>query len=227
MGLKAVGVDLTGLAVLSGAIGVGLGFGLQRVVSNLIPGVIILLDKSIKPGDVIALGDTFGWIGALGARCVSITTRDGREHLIPNEDLITGQVVNWSHSNDFVRLDLRFGASYEDDPHRVRRVAVEAARSVGRVLADRPPVCRVTGFGDSAVDYILRLLDPRPDGRAHRHPRRRAPGAVGRVRGARRLDPLPAARGADPRRSGRRRPIPPPGSRTAPRPRREAAVKPP
>ncbi|THF85977.1 MAG: mechanosensitive ion channel, partial [Sulfitobacter sp. SK025] len=111
MGVKAVGVDLTGLAVLSGAIGVGLGFGLQKVVSNLVSGIIILIDKSIKPGDVISLGDTFGWIQTLGARYASVVTRDGKEYLIPNEDLITGQVVNWSHSNDFVRLDIYFGTA--------------------------------------------------------------------------------------------------------------------
>ena len=127
MGVKAVGIDLTGLAVLSGAIGVGLGFGLQKVVSNLVSGVIILLDKSIKPGDVISLGETFGWIQTLGARYVSVVTRDGKEYLIPNEDLITGQVVNWSHSNDFVRLDIYFGTAYGDDPHKVRRLAIEAA----------------------------------------------------------------------------------------------------
>ncbi|MDO6584104.1 mechanosensitive ion channel [Salipiger sp. 1_MG-2023] len=162
MALKLVGVDLTGLAVLSGAIGVGLGFGLQKVVSNLVSGVIILLDKSIKPGDVISLGETFGWINSLGARYVSITTRDGKEYLIPNEDLITGQVVNWSHSNDFVRLDIFFGTSYGDDPHLVRQVAIDAAAGVGRVLTDRQPVCHIVGFGDSSVDYILRfwISDP-------------------------------------------------------------------
>ncbi|TCP39005.1 mechanosensitive ion channel family protein [Rhodovulum marinum] len=162
IGLKAVGVDLTGLAFLSGAIGVGLGFGLQKVVSNLVSGIIILLDKSIKPGDVISLGDTFGWINALGARYVSVVTRDGKEYLIPNEDLITSQVVNWSHSNEFVRLDIYFGTSYGDDPHKVREIAVEAAKGVGRVLTSRPPVCHVVGFGDSSVDYILRfwITDP-------------------------------------------------------------------
>ncbi len=164
IGLKMVGVDLTGLAVLSGAIGVGLGFGLQKVVSNLVSGVIILLDKSIKPGDVISVGGTFGWINALGARYVSITTRDGREYLIPNEDLITGQVVNWSHSNDFVRLDIHFGTAYGDDPHEVRRLAIEAAKSVDRVLSTRPPVCHITGFGDSSVDYILRFWISDPTG---------------------------------------------------------------
>ena len=164
IGLRAVGVDLTGLAVLSGAIGVGLGFGLQKVVSNLVSGVIILLDKSIKPGDVISLGDTFGWINSLGARYVSVVTRDGKEYLIPNEDLITGQVVNWSHSNEFVRLDIHFGTSYGDDPHAVRRIAVEAASGVERVLTDRKPVCHITGFGDSSVDYILRFWISDPTG---------------------------------------------------------------
>jgi small-conductance mechanosensitive channel len=162
IGLKSVGVDLTGLAVLSGAIGVGLGFGLQKVVSNLVSGVIILLDKSVKPGDVISLGETFGWINSLGARYVSVVTRDGKEYLIPNEDLITGQVVNWSHSDDFVRLDIFFGTAYGDDPHLVRRVAVEAAARVDRVLTHKAPVCHIVGFGDSSVDYILRfwIRDP-------------------------------------------------------------------
>ncbi|MGR3485446.1 MAG: mechanosensitive ion channel family protein [Paracoccaceae bacterium] len=164
IGLRAVGVDLTGLAFLSGAIGVGLGFGLQKVVSNLVSGVIILLDKSIKPGDVISLGETFGWINSLGARYVSITTRDGKEFLIPNEDLITSQVVNWSHSNDFVRLDIYFGCAYADDPHMVRRTAVAAASGVERVLASKPPVCHIVGFGDSSVDYILRFWIRDPTG---------------------------------------------------------------
>lgn len=164
IGLHVVGVDLTGLAVLSGAIGVGLGFGLQKVVSNLVSGVIILLDKSIKPGDVISLGETFGWINSLGARYVSITTRDGREYLIPNEDLITGQVVNWSLSNDFVRLDIHFGTAYGDDPHKVRRIATEAAKTVPRVLGEQPPVCHIVGFGDSSVDYVLRFWIRDPTG---------------------------------------------------------------
>lgn len=163
-GLRLTGIDLTGLAVLSGAIGVGLGFGLQKVVSNLVSGVIILLDKSIKPGDVISLGETFGWINSLGARYVSVVTRDGKEYLIPNEDLITSQVVNWSHSNEFVRLDIYFGTSYENDPHEVRKLAITAAKSVPRVLSHRAPVCHIVGFGDSSVDYILRFWITDPTG---------------------------------------------------------------
>lgn len=162
--IRTLGFDLTGIALLSGAIGVGIGFGLQKVVSNLISGIIILMDRSIKPGDVISLGDTFGWINALGARYVSVVTRDGREYLIPNEDLITNQVVNWSHSDRFVRLDLEFGTSYDDDPHKVRATAKDTVKTVPRVLSGsgHEPVCHITGFGDSSVDYLLRfwISDP-------------------------------------------------------------------
>jgi len=161
-GLKVIGFDLTGLALFSGAIGVGIGFGLQRIASNLLSGVIILMDKSIKPGDVISLGETFGWINELGARYVSVVTRDGKEFLIPNEDMITNQVVNWSHSDDFVRLDIFFRTSYGNDPHLVRRVAVEAASKVRRVLSSHPAVCHIVDFDDSSVRYILRfwIKDP-------------------------------------------------------------------
>ncbi|RBW61219.1 mechanosensitive ion channel family protein [Ruegeria sp. A3M17] len=162
--IRTLGFDLTGIALLSGAIGVGIGFGLQKVVSNLISGIIILMDRSIKPGDVISLGDTFGWINALGARYVSVVTRDGREYLIPNEDLITNQVVNWSHSDRYVRLDLDFGTSYDDDPHQVRATAIRSVKTVKRVLSggSHEPVCHITGFGDSSVDYVLRfwISDP-------------------------------------------------------------------
>ena len=106
--MSGLGIDLTALTVLSGAVGVGIGFGLQKVVSNFISGIIILMDESIKPGDTITLGDTFGWIRELRARFVSVVTRDGREFLIPNEDFITTQVINWSFSDDYVRLDVPF-----------------------------------------------------------------------------------------------------------------------
>ncbi len=165
IGLRIIGFDLRGLAFMSGFIGVGLGFGLQKVVSNLVSGVIILMDKSIKPGDVISLGETFGWINSLGARYVSVVTRDGKEFLIPNEDLITNQVVNWSHSDKYVRLDIYFGTAYGDDPHEVRALAIEAAQTVTRVLSfPKMPVCHIVGFGDSSVDYILRFWIEDPTG---------------------------------------------------------------
>jgi small-conductance mechanosensitive channel len=162
LSLKTIGFDLGSLAVLSGAIGLGIGFGLQKIVSNLISGIIILLDKSIKPGDVISLNETFGWITQLGARYASVTTRDGREHLIPNEDFITNQVINWSHSSDFVRLDIFFGVDYTSNPHEVKKAASQAPLTVDRVVTNPAPVCHVVNFGDSSIDFILRfwIRDP-------------------------------------------------------------------
>ena len=156
--ISGLGIDLTALTVLSGAVGVGIGFGLQKVVSNFISGIIILMDQSIKPGDTISLGDTFGWIRELRARFVSVVTRDGREFLIPNEDFITREVINWSFSDKYVRLDVEFGVSYDSDPHEVIKLAVESAGSVDRVDAtNTPPVCWMTAFGESSIDFKLRF----------------------------------------------------------------------
>jgi small-conductance mechanosensitive channel len=155
--LSTVGIDLTALAFFSGAVGVGLGFGLQKIVSNLVSGIILLADKSIKPGDVITVGDSFGWVGTMGARATSVRTRDGREFLIPNEDFITQQVINWSYSNEEVRLDVDFGVAYASDPHQVIHLAVEAAMSADRVLKEPRPVCHLVGFGESSIDFKLRI----------------------------------------------------------------------
>jgi small-conductance mechanosensitive channel len=158
IGMSTLNIDLTALTVLSGAVGVGLGFGLQKVVSNFISGIIILMDQSIKPGDTITLGETFGWIRELRARFVSVVTRDGREFLIPNEDFITREVINWSFSDRFVRLDVAFGVSYNSDPHLVSRLAIEAAAGVERVEASgKQPVCWLTEFGDSSINFLLRF----------------------------------------------------------------------
>lgn len=161
--ISGLGIDLTALTVLSGAIGVGIGFGLQKVVSNFISGIIILMDESIKPGDTISLGETFGWIRELRARFVSVVTRDGREFLIPNEDFITREVINWSFSDKYVRLDVSFGVSYDSDPHEVVRLAIAATADVPRVDAHyNPPVCWMTEFGDSSLNFLLRfwISDP-------------------------------------------------------------------
>ena len=161
--MSGVGINITALTVLSGAVGVGIGFGLQKVVSNFISGIIILLDQSIKPGDTITLGETFGWIRELRARFVSVVTRDGKEYLIPNEDFITNQVVNWSFTDDLVRLDVPFGVSYDCDPHEVSALAIAAAASVDRVITTRKaPVCWLKNFGDSSLDFVLRfwIADP-------------------------------------------------------------------
>ena len=163
--LKSVGIDLSAFALLSGAIGLGVGFGLQKVVSNLISGLILLLDKSIKPGDVISVGsgDNYGWIQSLGARYVSVLTRDGIEHLIPNEELITQRVQNWSFSHDRVRLKIPVGVAADTDLHQAMALCVEAARAVPRILAEPAPACLFMGFGASSLDLEVRcwIDDPK------------------------------------------------------------------
>ncbi len=163
--LNAVGIDLTAFTVFGGALGVGIGFGLQKVVSNLVSGIILLLDKSIKPGDVIAVAGTYGWIKSLGARYASVVTRDGTEHLIPNEDLITQRVENWSFSDNMVRLRVPVGVSYNTDVRLAIKLCLEAAAAAKRVLADPKPVCLLKGFGDSSVDLEVRLwINDPPNG---------------------------------------------------------------
>lgn len=157
LSLGAVGIDLTAFAVFSGAIGVGVGFGLQKVVSNLVSGVILLLDRSIKPGDVIEIDGTYGMVNALNARYAAVTTRDGKEYLIPNEDMITHRVTNWTYSNNLIRLHVKVGVSYDCDLHAAMRLALDAARDVPRVLAEPAPICLLMGFGDSSVELELRF----------------------------------------------------------------------
>lgn len=155
--IDTVGIDLTALAVFGGAIGVGVGFGLQKVVSNLISGVILLVDKSIKPGDVIAVSGTYGWVTALGGRYVSVITRDGVEHLIPNETLISERVENWTHTNSQTRLKVDVGVHYESDVHRAIEICLEAASETERVLERPEPKCLLIEFGDSSVNLQVRF----------------------------------------------------------------------
>jgi small-conductance mechanosensitive channel len=155
--LGSIGIDLTAFAVFSGAIGVGVGFGLQKVVSNLVSGVILLMDRSIKPGDVIEIDGTYGSVTTLNARYVSVLTRDGKEYLIPNEDLITQRVTNWSYSSALIRLHVKLGISYQSNPHKAIELVLEATREVKRVLKKPEPTCLLVAFGDSSVDLELRF----------------------------------------------------------------------
>ena len=155
--LTTVGLDLSSFALLGGAVGVGIGFGLQKVVSNLVSGLILLLDRSIKPGDVIEIDGTYGWINSLRARYASVITRDGKEHLIPNEDLITSKVVNWSFSDKNVRVRVPIGISYDSDPREAIELCLEAARAAPRVLNDPEPRCLVIAFGEHSVKLQLRF----------------------------------------------------------------------
>lgn len=157
LALAAAGIDLTALAVFTGAVGVGVGFGLQRTVSNLFAGIVLLLDKSIKPGDILEVGGTFGWVASLGARYVEVETRDGTQFLIPNEDIITQQVFNWTHQNDNVRLKIRVRIAYEADVRKALALMRQAAGRPARVLKTPAPNPLVVGFGENGLDLELRF----------------------------------------------------------------------
>lgn len=157
IGLDTAGIDLTTLAVFGGALGVGIGFGLQRITSNFISGFILLFDKSIKPGDVISIGDKFGWVQELRARYIVVRDRDGVDTLIPNENLVTTDVINWSYSDRNVRIKSPISISYHNDPEQAMQLMVEAAKATPRVLADPPPVARLMKFGDNGIELECRV----------------------------------------------------------------------
>ncbi|PCI33442.1 MAG: mechanosensitive ion channel protein MscS [Alphaproteobacteria bacterium] len=155
--VSSVGIDLTVFAVFGGAIGVGLGFGLQKVVSNFVSGVILLMDRSIKPGDVVEISGTYGRINKLAGRYTSVISRDGREHLIPNEDMVTQTVINWTFSHRMVRRHIPVGISYKSDLDLAMKLMIEAADEIPRILQDPAPRVLIKGFGDSAIDLELRM----------------------------------------------------------------------
>ncbi|MGB5484653.1 mechanosensitive ion channel family protein [Parasphingorhabdus sp.] len=162
LGLDVVGIDLTALAVFSGAFGLAIGFGMQKTIGNLIAGIILLMDRSIKPGDVIAVGDTYGWVNKIGVRAVSVLTREGKEHLIPNEDLMTREVENWSYSSPNVRISIPVGVSYNTDMDQAIDLMKQACVDVPRVLNHPKPVVWMLEFGDNSVNFEIRcwIKDP-------------------------------------------------------------------
>ncbi len=155
--LHYLGIDLSVFALFGGALGLGLGIGLQKVFANLMSGFILLADKSIKPGDVIQLGDKYGRINFLGGRYISVLARNGTEHLIPNEKLITDEVINWSYSQNLVRLEVPVGIDYAADLEKARDLMLETAAATDRVLKDPDPACLLMSFGDNAVNLELRV----------------------------------------------------------------------
>jgi small-conductance mechanosensitive channel len=157
IGLDIAGIDLTALTVFGGALGVGIGFGLQRITSNFISGFLLVFDKSIKPGDTISIGDKFGWVEELRARYIVVRDRDGVDTLIPNENLITSDVINWSYTDANVRVKLPISISYHDDPELAMKLMLEAAKETNRVLSEPPPAARLMAFGDNGIELELRL----------------------------------------------------------------------
>jgi small-conductance mechanosensitive channel len=162
--MSAVGINLSALAIFSGAAGVGIGFGLQKIVANFISGIILLADKSVKPGDLVTIGDSSGRISAMKTRYISVAAGDGREFLIPNEDLVTQKVTNWTYTDKNTLVKVNFGTNYEADPRLVCKLAIEVAAAAKRALKNKPPNCILVEFAEHGMKFSLTFWIADPDG---------------------------------------------------------------
>lgn len=164
MAVSAVGINLSALAVFSGAVGVGIGIGLQKIVANFISGIILLADKSVKPGDLVTIGDSSGRISAMKTRYISVAAGDGREFLIPNEDLVTQKVVNWTYTDKNTLVKVLFNTNYDADPRLVCKLAIEVAAAAPRATKNKPPNCILTEFTETGMKFSLTFWIADPDG---------------------------------------------------------------
>ena len=162
--LSAVGINLSALAVFSGAVGVGIGIGLQKIVANFISGIILLADKSVKPGDLVTIGDSSGRISAMKTRYISVAAGDGREFLIPNEDLVTQKVTNWTYTDKNTLVKVSFGTNYDADPRLVCTLAIDIAAAAPRTIKSKPPNCILTEFAEHGMKFSLTFWIADPDG---------------------------------------------------------------
>ena len=167
IGIDVLGINLTALTVFSGAFGLAIGFGLQKTFGNLIAGIILLMDRSIKPGDVIAVNDgisnTVGQVKKIGIRAVSVTTRDKKEYLIPNENLMINQVENWSYSSRDVRVKVAVSLAYDTDIDFAETLMLRAAREVPRVLASPAPSVWLHALGENGIQFEIQLWIDDPE----------------------------------------------------------------
>jgi small-conductance mechanosensitive channel len=162
--LSAVGINLSALAIFSGAAGVGIGFGLQKIVANFISGIILLVDKSVKPGDLVTIGDNTGRINEMKTRYISVAAGDGREFLIPNEDLVTQKVTNWTYTDKNTLVKVNFATNYDADPRLVCKLAVDVGVAAPRAIKSKPPNCILTEFAEAGMKFALTFWIADPDG---------------------------------------------------------------
>jgi small-conductance mechanosensitive channel len=164
LAMSAVGINLSALAIFSGAAGVGIGFGLQKIVANFISGIILLADKSVKPGDLVTIGDNTGRISTMNTRYISVAAGDGREFLIPNEDLVTQKVINWTYTDKNTLVKVNFGTNYDADPRLACKLAMDVAAEAPRAIKGKPPNCILTEFTDAGMKFSLTFWIADPDG---------------------------------------------------------------
>jgi len=161
LGLGALGIDLTRITIIAGALGVGVGFGLQNVVNNFVSGLILLFERPIQVGDSVQLGTLVGEVKRIGIRSSTVRTFDGAEVIVPNASLVSDQVTNWTLSDRMRRIDLDVGVGYGADPQRVVEILGEVARSNSGILPEPAPLVLFLGFGDSALNFQLRAWTAR------------------------------------------------------------------
>jgi small-conductance mechanosensitive channel len=152
---QTTGIDLSALGLLFGALGVGIGFGLQNITNNFISGLIILFERPIKVGDRIEVADLAGNIIDISARATTIVTNDNIVVIVPNSDFINTRVINWSHNNKQVRLNFPVGVSYNEDPEKIKKLLTEVANANKGVLSSPKPYILFEGFGDSSLNFIV------------------------------------------------------------------------
>lgn len=151
------GIDLSAIGLLVGALGIGIGFGLQNITNNFISGIIILFERPVKVGDRIEIDDLAGNIVNISARATTIITNDNIAVIVPNSDLVSNRVINWSHNDRNVRLNFPVGVSYNEDPEKIRKLLLEVANANQGVLQNPPPDILFENFGDSSLDFNLRV----------------------------------------------------------------------
>jgi len=155
--VQTAGIDLTALGFIAGALGVGIGFGLQGITNNFISGLIILFERPVKVGDRIDVGDISGDVVRIAARATTVVTNDNISIIIPNSEFINSRVTNWSHNDRRIRFNYTVGVSYDENPRIVRRLLLEVAKENNAVLKHPPPDVLFRDFADSALIFNLRV----------------------------------------------------------------------
>jgi len=155
--LQSAGIDMSTITVLAGALGVGIGFGLQNITSNFISGLIILFERPIKVGDRIEVGDISGDVVNISMRATTVVTNDNISVIVPNSDFISSRVINWSHNDRNVRFNVEVGVSYNEDPEKIKNILLSVANDNSAVLKNPEPDVIFTEFGDSSLNFNLRV----------------------------------------------------------------------
>ncbi len=155
--LQTAGIDLSSLTILFGALGVGIGFGLQNIINNFVSGLIILFERPIKVGDRIEVSGVAGDVIDISMRATTIVTNDNISIIVPNSQFISSTVINWSHTDRNVRFNFPVGVSYKEDPQHIRKLLLEIALDNPGVLKDPKPDVLFTDYGDSALNFNLRV----------------------------------------------------------------------